>query len=151
MAAVNGDLLCICGPSALALSTAFLLDSAELPYLKPEWRNVVRARFTRIPNSTDALAAKRANVAANYSLVGDVMPTIIIKLATVYMDDDEVIDLHLDRNLIPGTYTLTVASSVVSSDGFPLLTPHSYIFIVQDVPQDPISLGAVNSPTILNT
>ncbi len=118
-------------------ATLFRFDSAEL-----RAANIVRARFTRDPNITNAAAAKRGNVAANYTLTGTIDPVII--LATVASDDSEVIDLVLDRDLVPGDYVLSVADTVLSVEEFALNPPFDYVFSVADIQQAPISLGATN-------
>ena len=113
----------------------FLLDSAELP--SP---NVLRARFSRKPN-TSGINIVKGNFVANWTLVNSDNVNIPIQVASVFIGDDEVIDLTLFSDLLPGSYTLTVAATVQSADlpiGFTLANT-SVPFELTEVQDDPIS------------
>lgn len=132
------------GPGVAGGAFVFLFDSVEL-----RTNNVIRARFTRALDISNPAPANRADVAANYSLVGEFTGIKTVILATPASDDNEVIDLYLSADIVPDTYTLTVASTVQSVQGFTLLAPYNFIFTVSVFDQDSIGLGAVNNPSIL--
>ncbi len=111
--------------------------------LEVQGARVLRARFTRVPKTNGVGdPALQCGVVANWTLDGPVALTILT--AGPASDDDEVIDLHLDGDLVPGTWTLSVESTVESADSYPLNTPYEHTIDVADLGQRPISLGATN-------
>lgn len=125
-------------PPVLMCPASFWLDSTEIPA-----SNVVRARFTDSVLVLTGSNANRGDIAANYTLTGPEVRTIT--MASPVSTDAEVIDLYLDQDLIPGIWTLTVASTLFTADGHVIQAPLIYVFNVVDIQQDPLPNGGQNS------
>lgn len=128
----------------LLVSYLFSLESVELPT-----PSRVRARFNREPNTTIGGSSSRGNVVANWTLTGP-SGNVPIQIASVFVGDNEVIDLGLFGDLVPGNYTLSVVTTVESSDIPPYtIDQNSVAFVLTEVAQDPISLGASGSTSLI--
>lgn len=116
---------------------AFGLDSVEV-----RSKECLRVRFTDVPKTISGPSINRGDVAANYQLTGP--KTINIIQASPALADPEVIDLYLDKHIIPGNWTLTVASTVKSVTGGSLAPPYVLTFQISEVDQDDINNGGEN-------
>jgi len=115
----------------------FSLDSVEL--IAPAW---LRVRFTNTPKTTNPIDFNDALNPLNYSFVG---PTpVTITQITKFNEDDEVVDIYLSSPLVPGIWQLDVSNNVASVSGAGIQPPLSYVFNVDLVNQEPLSLGAEN-------
>lgn len=109
----------------------FQFDSVEL-----HSDVVLRVRFTRQPDPAYADASYYTLTSTS----GAAVPAILAISAA--SDDDEVFDFHLAAPLPVGTYLMVVDAGVSSIEGYPLQAPYGYSFVVAEVNQGGIDLGA---------
>jgi hypothetical protein len=67
-----------------------------------------------------------------------------ISMVTKASDDTDVYDLYLAAAMLPGTYTVEVADTVLSASGHPVADPRVFAFDWSPIFQEPISHGAAN-------
>jgi hypothetical protein len=115
----------------------FTLDSVELP--KPY---IVRVRFTGIPLTGGGASNTRGDVTTNYTLQQGTI-TYPITNASLVSEDAEVIDLYTDT-LTAGQYTLTLAATLVSTEGSVIEAPLTWVFEVQEISQEALGQGSSN-------
>jgi hypothetical protein len=107
--------------------------------------NVLRLRYTSPPKSSSTTSTSSGTRPANYTVAGPVARTVTV--ASVVSDDDDVIDLYLDQDLVPGTWTVTAAAGIVSADSPPLQLVAPYIQgldVTATLNQLPVGQGAEN-------
>jgi hypothetical protein len=124
-------------------SITFVGIGLKLQSVTPVALATLRVRFTQPPLAANPAGANDALNIVNHLLAGPGAYQIT-NIAPVY-SDAQAVDIFLSAPLAPGTWTLTVSSSVHAYDGSSIGTPRSAAFVVGVLAgQESVSKGAFN-------